>query len=103
MDNTYREYLVSKKWAAIKRAVHFFYEDECYICRNKERLHVHHRTYDRIYHEDLDDLVLVCNNCHKKIHDPRYDTEVNYKTLIEGTYKSELYNEMDKIWEHINL
>ena len=69
MDNTYREYLISKKWAAMKRAIHFLYEDECFICRSKDKLHVHHKTYDRIYNEILDDLVLVCSNCHNKIHE----------------------------------
>jgi hypothetical protein len=68
MDNKYREYLISKKWAGIKKAIHYIYEDECYICRSKDKLHVHHKTYDRIYHEDLDDLVLVCEDCHEKIH-----------------------------------
>jgi len=83
MDSIYREYLVSKKWASIKRAVYFFYEEECYICRNNDRLHVHHKTYDRLFHEDLDDLVLVCNSCHSKIHDKRYTKEESYKMLLE--------------------
>ncbi len=95
MDNTYREYLVSKKWASLKKAVHFFYEEECYICRSREKLHIHHKTYDRIYHEDLDDLVLVCWLCHSSIHDGRYTKEVAYDMLLMGTYKSKLQTDLD--------
>jgi hypothetical protein len=29
---------------------------------------VHHITYERIYAEDLDDLITVCNRCHEKVH-----------------------------------
>jgi hypothetical protein len=28
----------------------------------------HHKTYERIYREDLDDLVSVCRDCHERIH-----------------------------------
>lgn len=86
MDNIYREYLVSKKWAALKRAVYFFYEEECYICRSKDKLHIHHKTYDRIYHEDLDDLVLLCNNCHHKIHNCGYSKEDAYEMALNWTW-----------------
>lgn len=88
MDNKYREYLISKKWASLKRAVHFFYEDECFICRSRKDLHVHHKTYERLFHEDLDDLVLVCSDCHQKIHDDRYTKQEAYKMLLDWTYKS---------------
>lgn len=31
-------------------------------------LQVHHRTYERIGNEGLDDLIVVCPRCHMKIH-----------------------------------
>lgn len=33
-------------------------------------LDVHHLTYDRFGREELDDLVLLCRDCHKEV-DPR--------------------------------
>lgn len=95
MDNTYRDYLVSKKWASLKRAVHFFYEEECYICKSREKLYVHHKTYDRLYHEDLDDLVLVCFDCHSKIHDKSDTKENNYILLLEWKYKTPFEYKME--------
>lgn len=72
MDIKYREYLISKKWEGYKNAIHYIYNDQCYICGSTKELHVHHKTYDRIYHEDLDDLILLCKYCHEKVH---YDIE----------------------------
>lgn len=82
MDNQYREYLTSKKWEWYKKAIHYIYNNECYICGSTEKLHVHHKTYDRIYHEDLDDLVLVCDFCHVRIHSNK-DYEKWFSDLLE--------------------
>ena len=31
--------------------------------------HVHHRTYDRLGHEEAADLVVLCGSCHDRFHD----------------------------------
>jgi hypothetical protein len=31
-------------------------------------MHVHHRTYERIGHEKLSDLCLLCGPCHRLFH-----------------------------------
>jgi len=31
-------------------------------------LHVHHRTYERVFHETLDDLCVLCEDCHELFH-----------------------------------
>ena len=41
---------------------------QCYACRSLERLHLHHKTYDRFGHEHLDDLVPLCASCHTAVH-----------------------------------
>lgn len=79
----------------MKRAIHFLYEEECFICRSKDRLHVHHKTYDRIYNEILDDLVLVCSNCHNKIHEWQFTKEESYEMLLNWTYKSKQQKDFD--------
>lgn len=33
-----------------------------------ETIEVHHRTYDRVYRESLDDLVILCASCHSTGH-----------------------------------
>lgn len=97
MDNKYREYLISKKWEWYKKAIYHIYNNECYICGNKERLHVHHKTYDRLYHEDMDDLVLVCDNCHSDIHwekdfTKRYNELLNEDSDLENSSGKKIFH-----------
>lgn len=60
----YHEYLQSPAWrdkrlAALKRA-----KFKCECCGGTERLQVHHLTYDRVFHEDVNDLVVLCAEHH---------------------------------------
>lgn len=40
----------------------------CEKCRSTKRLQVHHKTYERLGHEKMSDLKLLCNSCHGKEH-----------------------------------
>lgn len=43
----------------------------CEMCgTNQRQLHVHHKTYERFGNEHPLDLVVLCDRCHKKAHDP---------------------------------
>jgi hypothetical protein len=97
MDIKYREYLISKKWEGYKNAIHYIYNEECFICNSKEELQVHHKTYDRIYHEDLDDLVLVCSDCHECIHTKLFTKEEAYQYMLDGIYQDKLSNKVEEI------
>lgn len=67
-SNGYARYIRSAEWdnKRNKRLA----EDRwtCTRCPSHERLQVHHLTYDRLGHEDLDDLVTLCDACHAKEH-----------------------------------
>lgn len=45
----------------------------CQVChaggRPGNELEVHHKTYDRLGREDMDDLVTVHSSCHGRLHD----------------------------------
>jgi len=66
----YSEYLKSDHWQqtrkyALKRAGF-----ACQLCNVKGvSLHVHHRTYKNLGHEDNRDLIVLCADCHAKFHD----------------------------------
>lgn len=65
----YDEYLKTLHWqytrkAALKRA-HYMCE-ECLISNVK--LEVHHRSYRRKGREKRNDLMVLCDTCHKRIH-----------------------------------
>jgi hypothetical protein len=67
----YEDYLQTPHWRNVakrarKRAVY-----TCEICGTKPgrgRLHVHHKTYANRGRESSEDLQVVCDICHKKIH-----------------------------------
>lgn len=68
LREAYKEYLQSDAWKAKRKAVLIRDGLRCQLCGHDRNLHVHHITYERIYAEDLDDLITVCNKCHDKVH-----------------------------------
>ena len=65
----YLDYLNSEKWkkkAARKRKSA---DNKCQLCNNgKKTLHVHHRSYENVYHERMRDLIVLCEDCHNRFH-----------------------------------
>lgn len=69
----YVDYLASPHWLDVRqrwKAANLFkgWVCHCYGCDSREGLSLHHRTYERVGREELSDLVLVCVDCHKRIH-----------------------------------
>ena len=64
----YELYLATPEWAALRRAVLQRDGHRCRVCNGPDRLEVHHRTYERRGHEDLDDLTTLCHACHNGHH-----------------------------------
>jgi len=64
----YREYLESNHWKEIRKKALDRAGRKCQLCSSKTNLNVHHNTYKNLGHEDLNDLVVLCRNCHKKFH-----------------------------------
>ena len=65
----YKEYLKSSAWGYLKNLVLKAAEHRCRLCNSDKRLQVHHRTYERIGHERIADLFVLCENCHGRFHD----------------------------------
>lgn len=64
----YSKYLQTPHWQRLRERLKRSSRWECYSCGSTERLQVHHKTYDRLGHERLSDLVVLCEICHSKIH-----------------------------------
>lgn len=63
-DPQYQAYLKSfswhfKRWLRLNYAGH-----KCENCGSKTGLQCHHRTYERLYHERISDLRILCEICH---------------------------------------
>ena len=67
----YHAYLKSDKWAQIKLDLIEIRGQKCERCgvkRTFRYLHLHHLTYERVFHEEPSDLELLCGGCHATEH-----------------------------------
>lgn len=83
----YQEYLKSPEWRskrswALERAGH-----RCQVCNCAGELHVHHRTYENLGHEQPGDVLVLCRACHGLYHG-KVDVQISPEAiadLIRGT------------------
>lgn len=65
----YHAYLLSESWRLKRGIVIRLCGFQCQRCGRKHdfknRLQVHHYTYERLGNENLEDLVALCKSCHK--------------------------------------
>lgn len=65
MNDTYAAYLLSEAWANKRDHALAIYQHRCAACGTSERLHVHHLTYERIFREEMSDLLVLCQIHHE--------------------------------------
>ena len=65
----YHDYIKSDKWKAKRLECLKRDNYQCQKCGTAKNLVIHHWTYDRLGNEDLGDIVTLCKNCHKKVHE----------------------------------
>jgi len=61
----YDLYLLTPQWKTIRRLKLEQAGHKCQVCASKNNLQIHHNTYDRRGRERLDDLTVLCNQCHE--------------------------------------
>jgi len=64
----YEEYLESGDWRVMRKRALKLAHYRCERCGFRGILHVHHKTYARLGDEDLDDLQVLCEECHNEEH-----------------------------------
>lgn len=64
----YKEYLQSDHWKKVSREYRQKY-GKCQLCGTTGKLNVHHNNYECLYNETDKDLIVLCEECHKKFHD----------------------------------
>lgn len=64
----YAEYLQTPEWQEMRRFALEAAGHRCQVCNSAKSLQVHHRTYERRGHEDLQDLTVLCKSCHELYH-----------------------------------
>jgi 5-methylcytosine-specific restriction endonuclease McrA len=66
-NQRYIEYLQSDEWARKRDRILRRDRNRCRKCGSPAD-DVHHKTYERIYCEDDDDLISICRTCHRYEH-----------------------------------
>jgi 5-methylcytosine-specific restriction endonuclease McrA len=61
----YQEYIRSDRWKETRQWILIFWNYRCALCNSRERVEVHHRTYERLGQELTTDCIALCNRCHK--------------------------------------
>lgn len=109
-----RSYYKTKHWSKLRSNIAYGDEAECQICHCKRygfykigpkkgtrkpksvnHLHLHHKNYDRLFKEKREDLMLLCDSCHKLGH------QLQRMQKRFPLYK-EMYNKfkLDSGWEY---
>lgn len=68
-SSLYRKHIGSDKWKAFRDLAIKDRDGHCERCFVAGvQFHVHHKTYDRLGHEDLSDVEVLCVPCHALEH-----------------------------------
>jgi len=67
----YLEYLNSPQWQERRLLMLERFGRRCQVCNSQSHLNIHHRTYERLGAERLDDLTVLCKDCHDLFHQTR--------------------------------
>ena len=84
----YRKYLEGETWSKLRCDILTIRGDKCEVC-GKGGVHVHHRSYKNLGHEEPEDLVLLCGACHMKAHNIKNPKP---KRLSTGKKNKQLVN-----------
>jgi 5-methylcytosine-specific restriction endonuclease McrA len=89
----YKDYLETDHWKQLRKRKLRLSGYKCQICGSKEDLNVHHNTYENRGCEKDEDLVVLCNECHKKHHGITDGVNNNVKSLLQNSenYKTKLF------------
>lgn len=66
--NKYKRYIKSKWWQTKREQALEYYGNRCGNCGSRYSLQVHHKHYKTLYKEQMCDLMILCDPCHKEHH-----------------------------------
>lgn len=73
----YEGYLRSAEWQALRNKALKLAGNKCQTCGATTELNVHHRVYGSTFgFEDIDNLIVLCRECHKAVHRQRRTHEL---------------------------
>ncbi len=98
----YEAYLKTPEWAEKREQALERDDHRCRACNSDEALQVHHRTYARRGHEDLNDLTTLCGPCHEHFHQKISQDEIltrTYTPPLDPALREERKRKDEQKWE----
>ena len=83
----YRNYMHSNAWQQRRLAKLEAANWRCEYCGETDRLSVHHLTYERLGHEQTDDLIVLCKSCHWIANEMRKNPSSDLRQRYEAPQK----------------
>ena len=88
----YATYLETAHWQDVRKAMYSL-QHHCTMCFiEEENLNVHHKIYENLFKEEYFDLVVLCNKCHRYVHEN--DIELNTKHTLSDLVRERTFNLM---------
>lgn len=70
LNEEYLVYVASPEWTARKLAYYKTHPRKCRACgETRGIIHLHHKTYERLGSERDSDFTVLCEKCHKSVHE----------------------------------
>lgn len=104
----YNSYLQTNHWKQKRIEVYEHYNHECVRCHDViplSKANIHHRKYNNIGKESLNDLILYCNRCHTIIHNKKRrakDDRKNFTQFMARCNRELTIEEKNKIIDYIS-
>lgn len=101
----YIAYLNSPQWKRKRRQKAKEQDYFCEICglKLKKGFHIHHKHYKTLKREAMTDLLFLCSDCHKIVHEQMKEREraektqkVEKKSIFDGILRKNLKKSIDK-------
>jgi len=90
----YQAYLASPHWKNRRNTLLQKRGKVCELCGSTKQIQIHHQTYCRLGKELDKDLIILCSNCHSKIHQTgklkipqKKSTQLQHNITIEFSRK----------------
>lgn len=101
LDSNYFKYINSDAWFIKRSEALEFHGRKCKSCGSKNKLDVHHLTYERFGNELLKDLTILCRQCHELTHLKLNDAnnwrpKKKFKYLLPKNQKANVKLKMEK-------
>ena len=68
VEISYHEYMISEQWRDFREFAYKMLGRQCAKCGGSSHIELHHKTYFRLGHEKVPDVVPMCRVCHNRFH-----------------------------------